>query len=131
MKARRAFNKVAIIGLGLMGGSLGLAIKRKKMARIVAGYARRASTRRQALAAGAVDKVFARPDLAVRDADLVVFCLPVAVIPVLAKACAPALACCAIVTDVGSSKKELVACLEKLASAAGARFVGSHPIAGS
>ncbi len=131
MKTRQAFTKVAILGLGLMGGSLGLAIKRKKLARIVAGYARRARTRRRALAAGAVDAAFDRPDRAVRGADLVVFCLPVAVIPVLARACLPALARNAIVTDVGSSKRELVARLEKLAAAAGARFVGCHPIAGS
>jgi prephenate dehydrogenase len=131
MKSQRPFHKIAIIGLGLMGGSLGLAIKRKKMADVVAGYARRARTRKQALAAGAVDEVFARPEPAVRHADLVVFCLPVAAIPALARICAPALAPRAVVTDVGSSKEEIVIRLEALMKSAGARFVGSHPIAGS
>ena len=131
MKSRRIFNKVAIIGLGLMGGSLGLAIKRKKLAASVAGYARRARTRKQALAVGAVDQVFAHPAAAVRNADLVVFCVPVSMIPVLAKVCAPAFSTRTVVTDVGSSKKEIVSRLEALVKSAGARFVGSHPIAGS
>lgn len=131
MKSRRIFRKAAIIGLGLMGGSLGLAIKRNKLAGTVAGYARRARTRRQALAAGAVDRAFAQPAPAVRDADLVVFCVPVSMIPVLAKRCARAFSAGAVVTDVGSSKREIVSRLEAPLKSAGARFVGSHPIAGS
>ena len=109
MPSARPFRRVAIIGLGLMGGSLGLAIKRKKLSQIVVGYARRARMRRQALAAGVVDEAFARPELAVRDADFVIFCVPVGVIPGLVKLCASSLSDRAVVTDVGSIKAEIVA----------------------
>ncbi len=131
LPSRRRFRKAAILGLGLMGGSLGLAIRRRKLADRVVGYARRVRTRRQALDRGAVDQAVADPLAAVRGADLVVFCLPVSLIPRLAKACAPVLAAGAVVTDVGSSKREIVARLETLVRSVGARFVGSHPIAGS
>ncbi len=131
MPSARPFRRVAIIGLGLMGGSLGLAIKRKKLSQIVVGYARRARMRRQALAAGVVDEAFARPELAVRDADFVIFCVPVGVIPGLVKLCASSLSDRAVVTDVGSIKAEIVAQAEPVVENAGAWFVGSHPIAGS
>ncbi len=131
MTAKRPFRCVAILGLGLMGGSLGLAIKRKKLAGAVVGYARRAKTRQQALAAGVVDKAFAHPAAAIRSADLVVFCVPVTAILSLAKTSAASLAPNTIVTDVGSSKETICAHLEPLLHAVGACFVGSHPICGS
>ncbi|MBU4199215.1 MAG: prephenate dehydrogenase/arogenate dehydrogenase family protein [Verrucomicrobia bacterium] len=131
MTSNQPLHRVAIIGLGLMGGSLGLAVKRKKLARVVVGYARRARTRNQALAGGVVDEVFSRPESAVRNADLVIFCVPVGAIPALAKMCASALSGRAVVTDVGSIKAEIVARVEPLVENAGACFVGSHPIAGS
>lgn len=131
MTSKKPFHRVAIIGLGLMGGSLGLDIKRKKLARVVVGYARRAWTRHKALAAGVVDETFSRPESAVRDADLVIFCVPVGVIPGLVRQCAPFLSDHAVVTDVGSIKARIVAQVELRVEAAGAWFVGSHPIAGS
>ena len=73
-------NKIAIIGLGLMGGSLGLAVKRKKPAQSVCGYARREENRKAALELGAVDTAFDTPEAAVAGAGFVVFCLPVSII---------------------------------------------------
>ena len=128
---RRAIvRSVAILGLGLMGGSLGLALKRRGGG-VVRGYARRPATRRRALARGVADRVFDQPEAAVEGADIVVFCVPVLSIPALAKACLPALADRCVATDVGSTKADLVSRMARLFARSGACFVGSHPIAGS
>ena len=119
--------RVAIIGLGLMGGSLGLALRQRRNAPYVCGYARRAATRGLALKMGAVDEVFSHPTDAARLADVVVICTPVLSIAGLAKACTPVLSQGTIITDVGSTKQYL---LSKMA-AMHVPFVGSHPIAGS
>ncbi|MFA5042494.1 MAG: prephenate dehydrogenase/arogenate dehydrogenase family protein [Kiritimatiellia bacterium] len=125
------FNRVAIVGLGLMGGSLGLAIKRKGLARVVAGFARRAETRELALELGIVDQVFERPEDAAQDADLAIFCTSVSSIPELIGACRRRLAADGVMTDVGSCKAEIVRRVEGLFPRAPAPFIGSHPIAGS
>ena len=65
------------------------------------------------------------------DAELVVFCVPVSQIPILARASLPFLKAGTIVTDVGSTKRELVSELETIFQPAGVHFVGSHPMAGS
>ncbi len=114
-----------------MGGSLGLAVKRKRLAETVVGFARRALTRRQALNQGVVDEVFGRLDLAVRDADLAVFCAPVGVIPELIRKCMSHFSEDCVVADVGSSKREIVSDLDPLFGRKGPFFVGCHPIAGS
>jgi len=123
--------KLAIIGLGLMGGSLGLVAKKKRIARVVCGYARREETRHEALKRGVVDHVFDKPGDAVKDADVVVFAVPVLAIPELVEACLPYFSDECVVTDVGSTKAELVAEMDKLFKKSKAVFVGSHPIAGS
>jgi len=123
--------KLAIIGLGLMGGSLGLAAKRRRLARQVHGYARRLANRRQAVVHRAVDAAWAQPEDAVRDADMVVLCLPVLEIPRFLRKCRPFLKPGCIVTDVGSTKAEVVRECRKILAGTGAVFVGSHPIAGS
>lgn len=125
------FDRVAIVGLGLMGGSLGLAIRRRKLARCVAGYARRPSVRRRAMAIGAVDEVHSDLLEAVRNADLVVFCVPILTIPRLLAECAPALRAGCVVTDVGSTKSVVVADMMRILARLDVHVVGSHPIAGS
>ena len=127
----RRLNRVAIIGLGLMGGSLGLALRSRRLARRVAGYARRPSVRRQALTIGAVDEVHADPREAARDADLVVFCVPILTIPRLVADCAPALRAGCVVTDVGSTKRLVIAAMERAVARRDVHVIGSHPIAGS
>jgi prephenate dehydrogenase len=123
--------RIAIIGLGLMGGSLGLAIKRKRLPFQVTGYARRAETRRMALKRRIVQRVVDSPQEAVADADLVVFCLPVLTIPAVIRACVRHFPAGCIVTDVGSTKATLASELKPIFRGSRARFVGSHPIAGS
>ncbi len=125
------WNKITIIGVGLLGGSLGLAVKRRRLARQVAGFVRRAASLKDCEKAGAVD--FATTDLlaAVWDADLVILCTPLAQMRPLVKQMIPALNRGAIVTDVGSVKASVVKELESLVAKAGAYFVGSHPMAGA
>lgn len=121
---------VAIMGLGLMGGSLGLALKRAGSVRVTA-FARREETRRLALDCGAVDEVYGAPGEAVRGADLAVFCVPVLSIPALVEQCRDAFATGCVVTDVGSTKAYLADRMDAFSRSAGIPFVGSHPMAGS
>jgi prephenate dehydrogenase len=125
------FRKITIIGVGLLGGSLGLAIKRRKLAREVAGFVRRAASLKDCEKAGAVD--FATTDLfaAVSNADLVILCTPLSQMRPLVERMLPALKRGVIVTDVGSVKASVVRELESLIAGSGGHFIGSHPIAGS
>jgi len=125
------FQKISIIGVGLLGGSIGLAVKRRRLAHEVAGYVRRAASLKDCERAGAVD--YATTDLlaAVSKADLVIVCTPLAQMRSLAQQFLPALKRGAIVTDVGSVKAEVVRELDSLLKKSGAHFVGSHPMAGA
>jgi prephenate dehydrogenase len=125
------FRKITIIGVGLLGGSIGLAVKRRKLAREVAGFVRRAASLKDCEKAGAVD--FATTDLlaAISNADLIILCTPLAQMRPLVKSFLPALKRGAIVTDVGSVKASVVRELESLVARSGAYFVGSHPMAGA
>ncbi len=122
--------RVAIIGLGLMGGSLGLALKQKGLSKVSA-FARREDTRRLALSMGAVDEVFDSPQAALRGADVAVFCTPVCSIPELARECLTAFEPGCVVTDVGSTKADLARDMVALFKGTKIRFAGSHPMAGS
>ncbi|MGH7993123.1 MAG: prephenate dehydrogenase [Limisphaerales bacterium] len=127
------FRKITIIGVGLLGGSIGLAAKRRKLVAPggVAGFVRRAASLKDCERAGAVD--FATTDLlaAVWHADLVILCTPLAQMLPRVKEMLPALKRGAIITDVGSVKAGVVRELESLVAKAGAHFVGSHPMAGA
>jgi len=124
------WNKITLVGVGLLGGSLGLALRRRKLAKEIAGYVRREASIKECERAGATD--FATTDLlaAVSDADLIVLCTPLAQMRSLVKQMLPALKRGAIVTDVGSVKGSVVKDVEALIAKAGAYFVGSHPMAG-
>jgi prephenate dehydrogenase len=130
---RVPFHKITIIGVGLLGGSIGLAVKRRKLVSPggVAGFVRRTASLKDCEQAGAVD--FATTDLlaAVWDADLVVLCTPLAQMRSRVREMLPALKRGALVTDVGSAKASVVRELEPLVARAGAHFVGSHPMAGA
>ena len=122
---------MAILGLGLMGGSLGLALRARGFRGRLTGFARRAAVRQAALQLGAVDAAFADPAEAVREAEIVVLCVPVLAIPSLAESCAAQLASNAVLTDVGSTKTWVVRAIRTALGAAAPQFVGSHPITGS
>jgi len=127
------FRKITIIGVGLLGGSIGLAVKRRRLAARggVAGFVRRPASLKDCEKAAAVD--FATIDLlaAVWDADLVILCTPLAQMRSRVREMLPALKRGAVVTDVGSVKAGVVRELEPLVAKAGAYFVGSHPMAGA
>jgi prephenate dehydrogenase len=125
------FEKVALIGVGLLGGSLGLALKERGLADLVHGYVRRPESVDECVRLRVVDE--ASMDLArvVTGADLVVFCTPIAQMLPLAQMMKNHLKKGALVTDVGSVKGAVVNALEPVIREAGAIFIGSHPMAGS
>lgn len=123
--------KLSIIGLGLMGGSLGLAAKRCNIADEVCGYARREETRSQALEMRAVDTATDSIPYAVKDADIVIFCLPVFTICNIIKESVDYFSQNCIITDVGSTKADIMNSVSPLFKDSQAEFIGSHPIAGS
>lgn len=124
------WNKIILVGVGLLGGSLGLALRRRKLAKEIAGYVRREASIKECERAGATD--YATTDLlaAVSGADLVVLCTPLAQMKSLVQQMRPALKRGAIVTDVGSVKASVVKEVQALIHKSGAHFVGSHPMAG-
>jgi prephenate dehydrogenase len=125
------WRKVTLLGVGLLGGSLGMALRKRGLANQVHGYVRRETSVRECIQAGAVDSASTQLPESVRDADLIVLCTPLAQMAGLARAVLPAVSAGALVTDVGSVKGPLVRELEPLFAGRGAVFVGSHPMAGS
>jgi prephenate dehydrogenase len=116
--------------VGLLGGSIGLAVREKVSNCEIVGYGHRAATIEQAKRMNAIDRAAGTAAEAVKGADLVVLCTPVGLFPALLREIAPALAPGALVTDVGSTKRSIVAAAEQTLSP-GVDFVGSHPMAGS
>ena len=114
-----------------MGGSLGLAAKRANIADEICGYARREETRTQAIAIGAVDTVTDSISDAIKDADIVIFCLPVFTIRDFIKEFVAYFSPNCIVTDVGSTKADIMNGVIPLFKGSQSEFIGSHPIAGS
>jgi len=114
-----------------MGASLALALKKRGFSGQIIGYARREETRTQALENGVVNAVFDHPSDAVRDADIVVICVPIWTIAQLAEKIVRTLKPGAVVTDVGSTKSALLKTMDPLFAGGEVHFVGSHPIAGS
>ena len=121
--------RVAVIGLGLLGGSVALAARVRAVAREVVGATRSAEACREALARGAVDRIAPIAE-ACRGADLVVLATPVGAMPATVRALAAGLTAGVVVTDVGSVKAPLVDTLPGVLPP-GCHYVGSHPMAGS
>ncbi len=125
------FQKITIIGVGLLGGSIGLAGRKNRAAKEIAGFVRNAKNISDCEKFGATD--FATTDLlaAVSNSDLIILCTPLAQMLPITKQFLPALKRGAIVTDVGSVKSGVVRELESLVQKSGAHFVGGHPMAGA
>lgn len=122
--------RMSILGVGLLGGSIGLAVKSRIKGCRVIGYGHRRSTVDAALTMAALDEGYDRLAPAVRGAELIILCTPVGLFRPLLAELAPLLQPGALVTDVGSTKRSIVAAAEELLPAS-IRFVGSHPMAGS
>lgn len=120
------FGTVAIIGVGLIGGSLGMALKTRRLAANVVGIGRRPERLQQAVQMGAIDHATTDLHTGLADADIVVLCTTVGnileTLPEILESVKPG----AVVTDVGSAKTQIVARAQSAP-----HFVGSHPMAGS
>lgn len=123
-------NRVAILGLGLLGGSLAKAMRAAFPRAELVCWDPNTSVTAEALSHHIVDSIETSTAQAVRSADVVVLCAPIDAFESLFKAMAPALLPGALVTDVGSTKRSVVAAAERVLPT-GTRFVGSHPMAGS
>ncbi|WP_447975338.1 prephenate dehydrogenase [Nitrospira sp. Kam-Ns4a] len=123
------FKQVAIIGTGLIGGSLGMVLRRQALADAVIGVGRRVENLKAAVELGAIDRYVSEAREGVRGADLVVLATPVDTYERQVRDWGETLARGAIVTDVGSVKGSLVGRVEALLPT-WVRFVGAHPIAG-
>jgi cyclohexadieny/prephenate dehydrogenase len=121
--------RVAIIGLGLIGGSIGLAVRENLPDLTTTGWDADGDVRAQAAARGLVDTVGETPADAVRDADLVILCVPVGAMAAAAQAIAAHIAPCTIVSDVGSSKRSVCEALG--AALPEAIVIPAHPVAGT
>ncbi len=124
------FDTIAIIGVGLIGGSLGMAAKRKGLVRHVIGIGRTEQKLMRAQILGAIDDYTMDMETGVADADLIVICTPVRMVVPTLELIAASLKPGAIVTDVGSTKREIVEQAEAVIPQ-GCYFVGGHPMAGS
>lgn len=128
----KLFNKITIIGVGLIGGSIGLGIKKQGIAKEVIGVFRHGSTLKRAMRRRAVDWGTLDIKEGIKDADLIILAMPVRSIPSIAHQVVRYGKRGAILTDVGSTKKWIV---DKIERAIGQNrniyFVGSHPMAGS
>ncbi len=120
---------VAIIGLGLLGGSLGLALKDKGYNRL--GWARREETRIQALVQDVIDETSEDVELVLNQADLTIICLPIPKIMEFCEQYADKFKPGSVVTDIGSVKEVIVIRGEKAFETLDVEFVGSHPMAGT
>lgn len=124
-----SITRVAIIGLGLLGGSIGLAITARGLPITTTGWDRDPSVRERAAARGLVGTVCETPEAAVANADLVILCVPVGAMGDAARSIAPGLKPDAIISDVGSSKAAVAAALAE--ALPGACIIPAHPVAGT
>jgi prephenate dehydrogenase len=121
---------VTIIGVGLIGGSIGLAIRRRGLAQRVVGVGHRQSSLRTARHVGAVTNTTIDLAKGVAEADLVIVCSPVAAIVEHARLAARHCPQGTLITDAGSTKRSIVETLDDRLER-GCRFLGGHPLAGS
>ncbi len=124
------YQRVALIGLGLIASSMALAMRAGGLAGEIVGHAKSAETRATALEIGLCDRVCATAAEAVQGADLVVLAVPVGAMAAIAAEIAPHLAPGATVTDVGSVKQAVIAAVQPHMPP-GVQFIPGHPMAGT
>ncbi len=124
------FENVLIIGVGLIGGSLGLALKKKQIVKKVMGVGRSQLNLDDAMRLGAIDEITTLEE-GVPQADLIVICVPVAQTGNILRSIHPLLKSSALITDVGSTKMDVVEAAKNALAEDVAQFVPAHPIAGS
>ncbi|MFQ5354292.1 MAG: prephenate dehydrogenase [Thermodesulfobacteriota bacterium] len=127
----RKFDKIAIVGVGLIGGSLALILKEKGLVRTITGIGRTMENLETALELGIVDEITQEAALGVRGAELVVVCVPVLKIGEVIRQALPGLSAPCIITDVGSVKARVEEDVSKITLPKGVEFVPAHPVAGT
>lgn len=124
-------NRLAIIGIGLIGGSLSLALKKAGKAKYVIGYARNEDTRQQALSLGVIDQAASSLAQAIVNADVVVLAVPMGAMAITLSEIAPHVTDNMIITDAGSTKAQVVKDAINILGERVSQFVPGHPIAGT
>src|SRR5262245_55960922 len=128
--ALEPLDTVAIVGVGLIGGSVGLALRSRKLASRVVGVGRNSRTLEMARGRGAIDHATTDLGEGVGEAEVIVVCTPVSRIPQDIREVAEVARAGALLTDAGSTKRKIVEVVERHPLASGL-FVGAHPLAGS
>ena len=129
-KSEPLFNRLALIGVGLIGSSIARAVRTQGAARTIVATARSAKTRRRVAELGLADQVVETNAAAVEGADLVIVCIPVGACGAVAKEIGPHLAAGAIVSDVGSVKGAIVRDMAPQLPKT-VHFIPAHPVAGT
>ncbi len=124
-------NRLCIIGVGLIGGSLALALRRSGHVKQVIGHSRDAAHLQKALELGVIDAYELDPCKAVAGADVVVLAVPLGAIATVCELIKPALDPAVVLTDVGSAKQSVVNDVARIFGHVPPRFVPGHPIAGT
>lgn len=129
-RRRTTWDTVAIVGVGLIGGSIGLALRERRLAKHVVGVGRNTARLAVAKRRGALTSTTTQLSRGVADAELTVVCTPVARIVADVRDVADVCPAGALITDVGSTKQEIVTALDGRLDRE-VQFVGGHPLAGS
>jgi prephenate dehydrogenase len=124
------FGKVAIVGPGLVGGSIGMGLKRSGLAGEVIGIGHRQVSVERAVALGAIDRGTLALEEGVSAADLVLLCTGVEVAPLLAARAIPRMRPGSILSDVASTKQQITDRIESLLGNRGVSYLATHPMAG-
>lgn len=125
------FKKIVIFGVGLIGGSVALALKQQPHAPHITGVGRSAQSLQEALDLGLIDSAETDVALALKEADLVLIATPVAQTPTILKAILPYLTDTTVITDAGSTKSDVMSYASAALGRRVNQFVGGHPIAGA
>lgn len=123
--------RLCVVGVGLIGGSLARALRRAGQVREIVGASRRAEHLQQAVDLGVIDRFDTDAARAADGADMIVVCVPLGAMEATFRAIAPAIATEAVITDAGSAKASVVAAARAALGDRLPRFVPGHPIAGT
>ncbi len=124
-------NKIVIFGVGLIGGSVALALKKAGSRAEIVGVGRTAESLQTAIHLGVIDRASDNIADAIEHADLILIATPVAQTSAILSAIQPHLASNTIITDAGSTKTDVLACAQQILGAKVSQFIGGHPIAGA
>lgn len=125
------FKKIVIFGVGLIGGSVALALKKLPNPPHITGVGRSNQSLQEALSLGLIDSAETDIAIALENADLILIATPVAQTPAILKSILPHLAAQMVITDAGSTKSDVMAYAEAELGEQFRQFVGGHPIAGA